>query len=260
MTDFMSVRWAHVLMLSSVVLSMAAGSAAGQEEIVARGNQAYEAGEYGTAVEAYEAVNSAGFTSAGLEFNLGNAYFKTGDLARSILHWERALSLSPGDADTRANLELARSLTVDAVEPLPTFWAFSAVGWWVRLLPRPILIASVASGWLALAAGFILGMLARTDGFAGFARWSSRAGVIVVAVMGLNLVVRELGIGTPDRAIVMAEVVAVRSAPAEDDDLTLFEVHEGTRLRIDQRTGSWAEVVLDDGKVGWMPLDAMEGI
>ena len=146
MTDFMSVRWAHVLMLSSVVLSMAAGSATGQEEIVARGNQAYEAGEYGTAVEAYEAVNSAGFTSAGLEFNLGNAYFKTGDLARSILHWERALSLSPGDADTRANLELARSLTVDAVEPLPTFWAFSAADWWVRLLPRPILIASVASG------------------------------------------------------------------------------------------------------------------
>jgi hypothetical protein len=260
MSGFLSSRWSRIVLLGSAVLLVATRAAAGQEEIVARGNQAYEAGEYSTAVEAYEAVSSAGFTSAGLEFNLGNAYFKTGDLPRSILHWERALSLSPGDADTRANLELARSLTVDAIEPLPTFWAFSAAGWWVRLLSRPILIATVASGWLALAAGFVLSMLAKADGISGFARWCSRAGVIVVTVMGLNLVVREFGIGTPERAIVMAEVVAVRSAPAEDDDLTLFEVHEGTRLRIDQRAGSWAEVVLDDGKVGWMPLDAMEGI
>ena len=56
----------------------------------------------------------------------------------------------------------------------------------------------------------------------------------------------------------MAEAVAVRSAPAQDDDLTLFEIHEGTRVRLDQRTGEWAEVVLDDGKVGWVPLDVME--
>ena len=51
--------------------------------------------------------------------------------------------LSPGDADTRANLELARSLTVDAVEPLPTFWAITAARWWVDALPRPVLLTVV---------------------------------------------------------------------------------------------------------------------
>ena len=80
------------------------------------------------------------------------------------------------------------------------------------------------------------------------------------SVARTNLVVRELGIGEPERAVILAEAVAVRSAPAEDDDLTLFEVHEGTRVRIDQRTGVWAEVVLDDGKVGWVPLDVLEAI
>ncbi|MDE3006873.1 MAG: SH3 domain-containing protein, partial [Gemmatimonadota bacterium] len=69
---------------------------------------------------------------------------------------------------------------------------------------------------------------------------------------------RELRVGSADRGVVVVEAVAVRSAPAEDDDLTLFEVHEGTRVRIDQRTGAWVEVVLDDGKVGWMPVGAME--
>jgi hypothetical protein len=40
----------------------------------------------------------------------------------------------------------------------------------------------------------------------------------------------------------------------------LFEIHEGTRVRIDQRAGLWAEIVLEDGKVGWVPVEAMEVI
>ncbi|MCH7991953.1 MAG: hypothetical protein IIC35_06005, partial [Gemmatimonadetes bacterium] len=82
-------------------------------------------------------------------------------------------------------------------------------------------------------------------------------GGVVVLVLGANLVVRELGLGQRERGVILVESVAVRSAPSRDDDLTLFEVHEGTRVRVDQRTGAWAEVVLDDGKVGWVPLDVM---
>lgn len=58
--------------------------------------------------------------------------------------------------------------------------------------------------------------------------------------------------------MILDRAVQVRAAPAEEDDLTLFEIHEGTRVRIEQRTGSWVEVVLDDGKVGWVPADVME--
>ena len=38
------------------------------------------------------------------------------------------------------------------------------------------------------------------------------------------------------------------------------DVDLGLILIVDQRTGTWAEVVLDDGKVGWVPVDAMEVI
>jgi SH3-like domain-containing protein len=79
-------------------------------------------------------------------------------------------------------------------------------------------------------------------------------------VFGTNLAVRELGLGRPERGIVLADEVAVRSAPSDDDDLVLFEIHEGTRVRIDRRAGEWAEIVLDDGKVGWVPAAAFEEI
>ena len=232
--------------------------AAAQEEIVLRGNQAYQEGAYPAAIEAYEAVRDAGYTSAGLEYNLGNAYFKTGELGRAILHWERAVELDPGDADARANLELARGLTTDAIEPLPEFWLFSLVGWWIDLVPRALLLALVALGWIGCTGGIVARVLARGDGGRRLGTWLASAGGLIVVVFGTSLVVRELGIGRADRAVIMVDAVAVRSAPAQDDDLTLFEVHEGTRVRLDQRTGEWVEVVLDDGKVGWIPLSAME--
>ncbi|MEX2048146.1 MAG: tetratricopeptide repeat protein [Gemmatimonadota bacterium] len=250
----------------ALVLALAAWIAApqpalyAQDELVEEGNRLYQQSDFAGAVAAYEAVLGAGFESAALHYNLGNAYFKAGDLGRSILAWERALALSPGDADALANLELARSLTADAVQPLPRFWLFDVVSWWVQLVPRALLIGIVGFAWLLVAGGLIARFLARR---ADAGRWGTRAalvGTVVVLVLGTNLIVRELGVGRAERGVVLADVVPVRSAPSDDDDLTLFEIHEGTRVRIDQRTGDWAEIVLDDGKVGWVRAEVYEQI
>ena len=151
--------------------------AAAQEEIVLRGNQAYQEGAYPAAIEAYEAVRDAGYTSAGLEYNLGNAYFKTGELGRAILHWERAIELDPGDADARANLELARGLTTDAIEPLPEFWLFSLVGWWIDLVPRTLLLRwSHSVGSAAREASSLALSHAATGGGASARGWHPLVG------------------------------------------------------------------------------------
>jgi tetratricopeptide (TPR) repeat protein len=244
----------------AVALLVWASAAGAQEEIFERANQLYQAGDYEAAVEAYEAVLSGGFESADLHYNLGNAHFKLGRLGWSILSWERALALEPGDPDAQANLDLARSLIADDIEPLPRFWLLSVAWWWVDLLPRVWLVFLVGAAWLALTAGLMARILARAAGPRTAGLWLAVAGLIVVLVLGTNLVVRELGLGTPERAVIMVEMVPVRSAPAADDDLTVFEVHEGTRVRVDQRTEEWAEIVLDDGKVGWIPVHVMEVI
>jgi len=244
----------------AVVLMGASVPLGAQEEIFERGNQLYQRGDFEGAADAYGSVVGAGFDSPDLRYNLGNAYFKVGDLGRAILEWERALELAPGDPDVLANLELARSLTTDVVEPLPRFWLVSLVSWWVDLLPRGILVASVAIGWLLATCGAIVRILSRSGPRRRRAGWTALAGVAVVVVLGSNLAVRELGLARHDRAVILAESVPVRSAPADDDNLTLFEVHEGTVVRIDQRTGAWAEIVLADGKVGWVRIEVFEVI
>ena len=230
----------------------------GQDEIVARGNQAYQDGDFAAAVEAYEAVLEGGFDSPGLQYNLGNAYFKAGDLGRAILHWERALERSPADPDVQANLELARSLTVDAVEPMPGFWLTDFLSWWTGLLPRGWLLGVVGLGWLALTGGVLLRIVLRRSRASTAGGWAVVGGAVLLLLFAPSLVARETGLGVPERAVILADAVSVRSAPSPEDDLTLFEIHEGTRVRIDDRTGTWVEVVLDDGKVGWVPEDVLE--
>ena len=252
----MSAR-AVIVLAALVLVLVSPARIPAQAEIFEQGNQLYQQGDFTGAVAAYEAVLGAGFESAALHYNLGNAYFKAGDLGRSILAWERARAISPADPDVLANLELARSLTADAIEPLPRFWLFAAVSWWVGLLPRGVLLVTVALAWSIAGAGVATRVLARGDGVRTMATWVAVAAAAVVLVFGTNLFVRELGIGSGERGVILADAVPVRSAPADQDDLTLFEIHEGTRVRIDQRAGSWAEIVLEDGKVGWVPADVM---
>jgi tetratricopeptide (TPR) repeat protein len=231
-----------------------------QEEIFERGNQLYQEGDFQGAVEAYQALSAAGFESAALHYNLGNAYFKSGDLGRSILQWERALVLAPSDPDASANLQLARSLTADAVVPLPRFWLFSVWSWWVQWLPRGVLLFLVGGAWLLAGTSVVTRIWSRSPEVRSAAGWLAIGASAVVVLFGANLLIREARLGQPERAVVLAQAVPVRAAPAEDDDLTLFEIHEGTRVRIEQRTGDWVEVVLDDGKVGWVLADVMEVI
>ncbi len=256
----LSTRSAEAFLAASLIAALAAAPASAQQEIFAQGNQFYQAEDYLAAAEAYEAVRAGGFESPDLHYNLGNAYFQIGDLGQSILSWERALKLAPGHADALANLELAVRLSADDIEPLPKFWLLSAVSWWVNLIPRAALLGVVALSWLLLTGGALARILLTADGPRRLGGWAVAAGAVGVVLLGSNLAVREFEVGQPERGVILVEAVSVRSAPTEDDDLTVFEVHEGTRVRIDQRTEQWAEIVLDDGKVGWIPVAVMEVI
>jgi hypothetical protein len=223
-----------------------------------RGNRLYQEDNYRGAVEAYRRVLEGGVESADLYYNLGNAHFKAGNLGRAILNYERALRLRPRDSDIRANLELARSLTADEIEPLPRFWVFSVLSWWVNLLPRTGLLLALVSAYLVGAGGVILLILSRRPALGRLGTWLAAGGGLGILLFGCTLLVRERMVGEVEWGIVMVESAAVQSAPSVEDDLTLFRVHEGTRVRIDRAAEGWLEIVLEDGKVGWVPSDVLE--
>ena len=238
----------------------ALGPAPTQVEFYQEGNRLYQEGDFEGALASYLRLVEAGFESGEVYYNIGNTYFKLGDVARSILYYERARRLLPGDEDVQANLDLARSLTVDEIEPLPRFWLFSAVQWWVGLLPRTLLIAVVAASYLVGTGVLLLLILKRGAQVAVWGRRIALASGVVFFLFGLNLAIREFELGQAQEAVVLQLQVDVLSAPLDDETLTIFTLHEGTKVRIDRLSEEWAEVALEDGRVGWVPVGVLETI
>jgi tetratricopeptide (TPR) repeat protein len=244
----------------TALLCFLPGSAASQVEFYQEGNRLYQEGDFQAALSSYQRVIEAGLESGEIYYNVGNSYFKLGDLAQAILNYERARRLLPGDEDVRANLDLARSLTADEIEPRQRFWVLDAWSWWVDLLPRSLLIIVVALAYVAGMGGAVLLVMRRGS---SAALWGGRVAFgssAVLLVLGLNLAIRELGLGQAEEAVVMAPQVDVRSAPVDDETLTIFTVHEGTKVQVGRRAEEWAEVVLEDGKVGWVRVGVLETI
>ena len=234
--------------------------AVAQVEFYQEGNRLYQEGDFEEALASYLGLVEAGFESGEVYYNIGNAYFKLGDLAQAILYYERARRLLPGDEDVQANLDLAHSLTVDEIEPLSRFWLFAAVTWWIDLLPRTLLIAVVAASYLVGTGVVLLLILKRGAPVAVWGRRIALTSGVVFLLFGLNLAVREFEVGRAQEAIVLQPEVDVKSAPLDDETLTVFTVHEGTKVRIDRLSEEWAEVVLEDGRVGWVPVEVLETI
>ncbi len=231
-----------------------------QEPLFAEGNRLYQEGDFGGAAASYGAVIEGGFESAEVYYNLGNAHFRLGETARAVLNYRRAARLDPGNDDIRANLALVNQRLQDRIEPLPRFWLLSVFDWWMGLIPGGVLRVLVAGCYLLLGGTVVLIVLRRPAGWRGPLRRFAYGAAVVTVLLGTTLMIRETGLGRAEEAVVMAGEARVLSAPSEDGGLTVFTLHEGTTVRIDRRAGEWVEIVLADGKVGWLPLEVLEVI
>jgi hypothetical protein len=230
----------------TVALELAlVGVSAGQSTFFDEGNQRYQAGDYEGALENYALIADSGFES-------GQLYY--------ILYYERARRLLPGDDDVRANLALARSLTIDDILPLPGFWLFRLARWWLELVPATALAWLVGVAYVIAMTTAAFAVLRPSASVVVWCRRIAITSGAVTLVFGVNLTIRELGIGIVDEAVVMAGEAAVHSAPSDDSALTIFAVHEGTTVRIDRQSAAWVEIVLEDGKVGWIQAIQLERI
>ena len=78
---------------------------------------AYAKGDYQQAAACYTELLKAG-ESAELYYNLGNCEYRLGNITQSIIAYERALRLNPGDSDVRYNLQFLRGKTIAKVVPV----------------------------------------------------------------------------------------------------------------------------------------------
>jgi tetratricopeptide (TPR) repeat protein len=234
------------------LIAWAAGAARADrlDEAWRRGNDAYLHGDYPAAVAAYQELDRQGVVSADLTFNLGDAYYRQGNLGRAIWAFERALTLDPDDDDARYNLAQARKMAdrrardkiegadhdplwmriVTALGPATETWLFVLV----YLAFFAALLARRRAGEHTRA---LLGAAAAIFGVA-----SLLAGILLVGRARLERV--PFGVVLPD-------AVAVKEG-ADTNYRTSFELHAGLRVRLLDRDQEWTRIRLPNGLEGWV--------
>lgn len=214
-------------------------------------NTAYINADYHKAVEVYESILAQGFASSKLYYNLGNAYFKESDLGKSILFYNRALRLNPGSEDIRYNLEVALSRTKDNIEAIPEFFAVT----WLRALRHTMGCTAwsiLSLALLVLMLGqLLLYLLARRISLRKAGFYGTCAAFLLCIATTWFAVLERREIRQSNEAIVMVSSSAVKSSP-DKASTDLFMLHEGTKVTLADRLDGWCEIVLADGKKGWI--------
>ena len=224
------------------------------------GVEAYTAGDWNQAAADWSDVAATGLRSKELYFNLGNAYYKGGEIAKAILYYERALRLDPSDADIRYNLEFARNMTQDRIDEVPEF----ILKTWARkvnyLLPSN---AWAGLSLFLLALALALGLLFLLGPSAGARRAGFFTGIaallLALAAWGFARS-QKAAAERQDTAIVMRPVTSVTSSPSSEATKSLFILHEGTKVRVLDTVSGFTDIELADGRRGWIPSGDIEKI
>ena len=217
----------------------------------------YAKGNYLQASKDYSDLLKVG-ESVELYYNLGNCYYRLGNITKSIIAYEKAHRLSPSHRDVTFNLEFVREKTIDKIERQEK--NFFSAGYtmlqnlmdmdaWARLS----IVAFFAC--LGMAMLFLLG---RDEWMRKLGFYVALLSVFVFVFSTLFAWQQKHNFDARDRAVVVAPSASVKLTPS-DSSADAVVVHEGTAVQIVDRTMSdWYSVKLDDGKEGWLKRNSLE--
>jgi len=113
-------------------------------------NNAFVEGDYDKAIEIYSSIIENNLESSELYFNLANSHYKKGNMAESILNYNKALLIEPGNKKYKENLKIVREKigtdVIEISEFLPiriwknTALAFSPGTWLILLCLMAVLL------------------------------------------------------------------------------------------------------------------------
>ena len=248
-----------VLMLSAVpgVYASENDSAA---DMWVKANASYEQGDWAGALKTYEEISDLGLESAQLYYNMGNSYYRQGELAKAVLYYERALKLDPSFEDAMYNLDYVNGQLHDKIETVPEFF----VKEWLRTLSQQMSSNSWAVTFLVLlAVTLALFLVFRLSDSIAWRRVGFFTSIVTLLFMLAAFSFstwQKNDYMSHDEAVVMVPVTAAKSSPSADNSTDLFVLHEGTKVKILERTEKWANVSLVDGRQGWMKTSDIEEI
>lgn len=221
-----------------------------------RGVEEYSAGNFKEALQSWIELYNTGYASASLNYNIGNAYFKLGDIPNAILFYERAYLLKPADENINYNLEIARSLTVDRFQEIPELFFLR----WFNFISLTL----HGNTWSIISLGSFVLCLIFLSVYIYTSRFKLKVAGFWLALVLLVVSMLAISFSWQNRTLVFESHKGIISVPQvsgksspDNSGTDLFVIHEGTKVSIGEEVGEWYEITLSDGNKGWIPSGSL---
>ena len=215
-----------------------------------KANNYYNNSKYLESINIYESILAAGWESSNLYYNLGNSYFRQNQIGQSIWAYNKALKMDPRNEDLIKNLSIAEAKIKDRIILPDEFYFVKVYG---NFKSRYTL-----KEWL-LAGGIIVLFTVVSFLISEFQILNNWKIVRVVKILMLltvmiHLVTLDKFFDDNDNklGIIIDNQVKAYSGPFYGDNSVLFNINEGAEAMIKQNQKNWTEIILLDGKRGWI--------
>lgn len=218
-------------------------------------NRLYEEAKFDEAIAEYEKLLKDNLESSSLYYNIGNCFFKKGELGRAILNYERARRLAPGDSDIESNYEYAKSLLKERPSSESKFLIIKLLHKLSEKVSIDWLTISLSILYISICLGFII--LIFFKNLRGFCRSS----ILVLAIFFILNIVLVYGklVHLGKEAIIITKIADVKFEPL-DSATTYFVLSEGSLIEIIESKNDWYKIRRSDGKLGWVSKSNLEVI
>lgn len=215
------------------------------QEQFAEGAAAYENGSFAKAIELWDPIAESGEISNGhLLYNLGNAYYRQGQLGEAVACYLGARAMIPRDRDLQHNLQIVAQ-KVKGSDPggtseelradLAKFFGVLSIRerlFLAGLLGLGVSIGMTLRAWKGFVSSWqliLIGLIAVFFSFAFYFGWKLEG----------------------KWGAVIAKESSIHSGPS-DPTSVVFTLNEGAAVRVTDETGNWLHIVHITGRSGWI--------
>jgi len=232
-------------LLTLLLIFVALSARASMNQDWQQAGNTYERGDFAEAIRLYEKMADSS-PGGWIYYNLGNAYFKAGQLGEAVLAYRRAQLFLPRSKEVRLNLEQAlRSAGVEELGPKGVGALFRMILHFVTLEEHLIIFS------LAFLPGVLFGMIwSLTQALWARTLSLTLIGCAIMVLIALGC--RHLLDSQYREAVILSEETYGHVMPDEHNE-KVFRVTAGNLVYLmGRRRGGWVEVSLHHGERAWI--------
>ncbi len=211
---------------------------------------------YKKAILRYERLAQEGGVRNGkLYYNLGNAYFLSGDIGRAMLNYLRARQYIPNDSNLLQNLAYVRNQRADAIQEPERARVLQTIFFWHYDLSAKTRMCTFIVFFMLLWTAAALRLFIR--------RTALHYAIGITAVFSLlffcSLAAEAVSQLKDATGVIMPDETVARMGNGESYQPAFKEpLHAGTEFQLEEVRGDWHRIELRDGRSCWIPASAAE--